>query len=96
MSNDKVWNFKHEDDIIKSWDQEANDGKGEHFITAKNRDLFQNCPIEYDTSTGKCFIYSDNEIPGLKVVGTNEKKQRNRIVKAEVDAMTVTVQGVEA
>lgn len=87
----KVWKYKYEDDMIKSFDQVM----GEHFITAKNRKLFRNCPIEYDTSTGKCYIYSDEEIPGLTLVGTDEQKQRNKIVSTEVDAMQVTVQGVE-
>lgn len=86
----KRWPYVYEDEAIKVWD----DASGEHYLTAKNRKLFQNCPIEYDTSTCKCLIYSDKEIPGLTLVDTDKVKQKNKIVRAEFDAMSVTIREV--
>lgn len=88
------YNFKYEDDIIREPDVETSIGVKALSIMAKNRKLFKDCPIEYDTSTGKCYIYSNEEIPGLKLVGTDEVKQRSKVVEAEVEAMSVTIQEV--
>lgn len=88
-----VRKYKYEDDLIKVFDEDL----GVHSLTAKNRHLFRDgkgCPIEYNTSTGKCYIHSDKEIVGLELVGTNEVKQKNKIDLAEFNAMSVTIQGV--
>ena len=87
-----MYNFKYEDDIIREPDVETSIGVKAPSIVAKNRKLFKNCPVDYNTKTGKCYIYSNKEIPGLKLVGTDEAMQRSKVVKAEVEAMSVTIQ----
>jgi hypothetical protein len=44
-------------------------------ITAEHRDTFAGCPIEIYKEDGVCYIYSNEEIPGLTLVAENIKRR---------------------
>ena len=69
----KIWKYVYVDEI-----DFVDEGEGDE-MTAKHRDYFGSCPITYNMNTGECFIYSDEEIDGLSLFGTNLPLQPNVI-----------------
>lgn len=86
-----MYEYSYEDDIVKKM-VAGPAGEPVPSIRAKNRHLFNNCPVEYDTSTGKCIIYSKKPVDGLtlkkKLEGQTPMKS---IIKLEdMDKLEVT------
>jgi len=55
-----LWNFIYIDDIEIEVDEDGVTNR-----TTKNRGLFESAKITYDVPSGKGYIHSNTEIPGL-------------------------------
>ncbi|MBW1858001.1 MAG: hypothetical protein JRI42_06980, partial [Deltaproteobacteria bacterium] len=71
---EKVWNYKYKDTVkISSVPSNLPGISGDvQDITAENSPEW-NVVIEYDKNGVDCYIYSDKEISGLELVGTDLK-----------------------
>jgi len=70
MTKEKVWKFKYKDVIATTRAFDSEFGKEVDFNTAKNL-LGWNVVIDKDKNDKDCYIYSDQEITGLELVGEN-------------------------
>lgn len=67
--SEKVWKFKYKDVVeVTQKPDELKDNELSDSKTAKNHPG-GNAPIHYDKNGKDCYIYSDQEIKGLELVG---------------------------
>lgn len=71
--------YSYEDDIVKKMVPGPLGGLVPS-LRAKNRHLFNNCDIEFDTSTGKCTVFSDTPIAGLTLI----KQQKGQVSQKSI------------
>lgn len=73
MRNEKVWKYKYKDKVKTTQNpDELKDNELSDSKTAENHPG-GNAPIDYDKNGEDCYIYSDQEIKGLELVGENIK-----------------------
>ena len=68
----KIWNYVYKDDVVvvNQWDPDME--AFEDFRTAKNPPIWEYVS-QMDTTYDYCYLYTDKEIVGLPLMGTNKR-----------------------
>ena len=84
---EKIWKYVYVDAVKVSRAFDEVIGDVSFSITADGRKYFKNCPIEYHTDYGVCFIYSDVKIEELELISTDLAPAKSVINKEDMEGL---------